>query len=47
MTEKAKCRCGREFYVLSGTTMLVCRTCDFTTVDRGPIRPLREQVLPS
>lgn len=44
MIKKAKCRCGRIFYVLAGTVILVCRTCDFATVDAGPVRPLREQV---
>lgn len=44
MNEKVKCRCRREMYVIAGTTVLVCRTCDFAEVNRGPLKPLREQV---
>jgi hypothetical protein len=41
-----KTRCGmckRELYVLAGTSVLVCRTCDYATMDRGPVRSLRDQ----
>jgi hypothetical protein len=42
-----KVRCSlcraRVLYVLAGTAVLVCRTCDYATVDQGPVRPLREQ----
>jgi hypothetical protein len=43
--KKARCSLcrNRELYVLAGTTVLVCRTCDYATIDQGPVRPLREQ----
>lgn len=40
------CR-ARELYVLAGTTVLVCRTCDWAEIGRGPLRPTIEQGQPS
>lgn len=36
--------CKRPFFVLAGTAVLVCRTCDWASIDRGPVRGLRDQV---
>lgn len=42
-----KIRCSlcraRVLYVLAGTAVLVCRTCDWGAINNGPVRPLREQ----